>query len=79
MSADGDADAISTAVFSTVLGASAGGLIVLIINKVILRAVMVLCQDCKDWSFFLDQGLVLWVKAGPVLEWSLYLAYSHAT
>ena len=43
-------------------------------HSILTRAVMVLIQDRKDRSFFLDQGLVLWVKVGLVLEWSLYLA-----
>ena len=33
VSSDGDADSIATAVFATVLGGSAGGLVVLAINK----------------------------------------------
>ena len=44
-------------------------------RRLVARAVMVLCQDRKDRSFFWDQGLVLLVKEGLVLEWSSNLAY----
>ena len=57
VSADGDAGAISTAVFSTVLGASAGGLIVLAFNKV--------SPSGGKWSFVLSLNGVL---AGMVAQ-----------
>ena len=65
VSADGDADAIATAVFSTVLGASAGGLVVLVINKV--------SPSGGKWSFLLTLngmlgGMVAQVCALCVLD-----------
>jgi len=70
VSADGDADAISTAVFSTVLGASAGGLIVLIINKV--------SPTGGKWSFLLTLNGMLGGMVAQCAGCNVYQPWSAA-
>ena len=68
VSADGDADAIATAVFSTVLGASAGGLVVLVINKV--------SPSGGKWSFLLTLNGML---GGMVAQVYACRIYTHSS
>ena len=79
VSNDGDADAIATAVFATVLGGSAGGLVVLAINRV--------APSGGKWSCLLTingglGGMVaqvgkVWTREGSTILTRTPLAYTY--